>query len=242
MPAFVPKTSRQRRNLHGRRQGRPLRPAQRRLIEETLPALAIDLPCQAGGLDPAALFDDSVEEIWLEVGFGGGEHLAWQAARVSQTQRPVGLLGAEFFVNGIASLLRHIAATPAERCVRIFRGDVRDLLEALSPDCLDRVFVLFPDPWPKLRHHKRRIIQSQTLDRLAVLMRPGAELRVATDDPTYLRWILEQLLRHPAFDWTARGPQDWRRRPDDWPPTRYEQKALAAGRRPAYLVFSRRAG
>ena len=124
--------------------------------------------------------------------------------------------------------------------VRIFADDVRLLLPALPAGSLDRVFLLFPDPWPKTRHAARRFVCRDTLDRLAVLMRPGAELRIASDDPTYIAWALGQTLGHPAFAWLARQAADWRRPPPDWVPTRYEAKALAAGRRPAYLRFRRR--
>jgi tRNA (guanine-N7-)-methyltransferase len=116
------------------------------------------------------------------------------------------------------------------------------LLDRLPPDSLGRVFILFPDPWPKQRHHKRRLVAPATLDRLAVVMQPGAELRLATDDPGYLVWMLEHVTAHPAFAWLARGPADWRERPADWAPTRYEEKARAAGRTPVFLRFGHRGG
>ena len=121
------------------------------------------------------------------------------------------------------------------------QADALDLLAALPAGCLDRVFILFPDPWPKTRHHKRRIVARPVLDRLAQLMKPGAELRIATDDPSYREWILERVTDHPWFDWRVAGPDDWRRRSADWPATRYEKKALKAGRKPVYLRLSRRA-
>ena len=225
-----------RRILHGRRRGRPLRGGRQRLLHDLLPDLRIDLPPPGGSLDPAALFAPRPAALWLEVGFGSGEHLAWQAER----NPTVGFLGAEYYVNGVAALLRQIAERGLEN-VRVLQGDARALMDALPAACLQRVFVLFPDPWPKTRHHKRRIIQRASLTRLATLMNDGAELRVATDDPSYQRWILEHAVSHPAFDWLAEDPQDWRRRPDDWPPTRYERKALAEGRRPAFFRFRRRA-
>ncbi len=221
--------------LYGRRRGRPLRPGRRRLLRELLPAIRIALPPPGQMLDPASLFAHRREAIWLEIGFGSGEHLAWQAARNPN----VGLLGAEYYVNGVAALLRQIEAHGLDN-VRILHGDARALIDALPAACLARVFVLFPDPWPKTRHHKRRLIQRETLTRLAMIMADGAELRIATDDPTYQRWILEQAA-HPAFHWLAEGPEDWRTRPADWPATRYEQKSIAAGRRPAFLRFKRRA-
>jgi len=224
------------RSLHGRRQGRPLRPGRRRLLEALLPRVRVDLPSTGRTLDPAGLFDAKPRAVWLEIGFGSGEHLAWQAARNPE----IGMLGAEYFVNGVAALLRQIEDGGLDN-VRILQGDARALLDVLPAESLARVFVLFPDPWPKTRHHKRRLIRPATLRRLAAVMADGAELRIATDDPAYQGWILEQATAEPAFAWLAAGPADWRLRPADWPATRYERKAIAAGRRPVYLRFRRRA-
>jgi tRNA (guanine-N7-)-methyltransferase len=224
-----------RPSLYGRRRGRPLRPGRRRLLEELLPQIAVALPPTGERLDPDALFAQRPEALWLEIGFGSGEHLAWQAAR----HPGVGFLGAEVFVNGVAALLRRIDEHGLEN-VRVLQGDGRALLDVLPAACLERVFILFPDPWPKARHHKRRLIRRETLSRLATLMADGAELRLATDDPDYQRWILERATTHPAFAWLAEGPADWRARPADWPPTRYEQKAIAQGRQPLFLRFRRR--
>ena len=229
-----------RRQLYGRRSGRPLRPARARLVESLLPRLSLTLETAASARGLAALFETGPEkrgpeELWLEIGFGAGEHLAAQAAA-----RPeIGFLGVEVFVNGIASLLARIEAAGL-RNVRIYQGDGRDLLEALPEALLTRVSVLFPDPWPKIRHRRRRIIQAATLDHLARVLRDGGELRLATDDPDYLTWMLEKTTAHPAFEWRARRAADWRRRPADWPPSRYEQKALARGATPTYLRFRRR--
>ena len=224
-----------RRSLHGRRQGRPLRADRRRLLQELLPEIRIDPPPPGRTFDPAALFARRPAAVWLEIGFGSGEHLAWQAER----NPGIGFLGAEYFVNGVAALLRQIEDRGLDN-VRILQGDARALLDVLPAESLARVFILFPDPWPKTRHHKRRIVQHETLTRLAKLMTNGAELRVATDDPAYQGWILEHAVAHSAFCWLAEGPGDWRARPADWPPTRYEQKAIEDGRRPAYLRFRRR--
>ncbi|MFQ6017510.1 MAG: tRNA (guanosine(46)-N7)-methyltransferase TrmB [Kiloniellaceae bacterium] len=234
-----------RRAFHGRRTGRRLRPGLRSLLAELLPRLRVEPPAPGERLDPARLFGRAhrglgseicwPKEVWLEIGFGSGEHLAWQAER----HPDVGFIGAEYFVNGIAGLLRRVSERGIEN-LRIYQGDGRDLLDALPEGSLDRVFILFPDPWPKTRHHKRRIIRRETLDRLAAVMKDGVELRLATDDMGYLRWMLERLVRHPGFEWLARGPRDWRERPADWPPTRYECKALHQGRRAGYLRFRRR--
>ena len=223
------------RRVYGRRRGRPLRQGRRVLAESLLPRIAIILP-DRGPLDPKRLFPASPQAVWLEIGFGAGEHLAAQAVAHPE----VGLIGCEVFENGIARLLGEIAHQGLDN-VRILADDARLLLDRLRPGSLGRVFILFPDPWPKARHHKRRLIAPATLDRLAHVMQPGAELRLATDDPGYLDWMLEHVTARPDFIWTARTPADWRERPPDWPATRYEEKARAAGRIPAFLRFVRRA-
>jgi len=224
----------QRRVLHGRRRGRPLRPSQRLLLETALPRLRVALPAQ-GSLDPRRLFDAPVVAVWLELGFGGGEHLAWQAAA-----RPaIGMLGAEVFENGVAKLLAELERRSLGN-VRLVVDDARLLLAALPDRAIARVFILFPDPWPKERHKKRRLVTRETLDALARIMADGAELRLATDDMDYARAMLELAAAHADFRWLARDARDWRERTTDWPPTRYEAKALAAGRKPIYLRFARR--
>ncbi|MDF2765250.1 MAG: tRNA ((46)-N7)-methyltransferase TrmB [Rhodospirillales bacterium] len=224
----------ERLQLYGRRRGRRLRVGQQELLSELLPKLRIELPPSGGRLDPAALFPDA-RDVWLEIGFGGGEHLAWQAARHPE----IGFIGAEFFLNGVASLLGHLARGGIGN-VRIHPDDARPLLKALPDRSIGRAFLLFPDPWPKARHARRRFVGPENLAELARILKPGAELRFASDDPGSVAWTLEHLTRSPDFEWLARGPSDWRVRPDDWPATRYEEKALKAGRRPAYLRFRRR--
>ena len=222
------------RLLRGRRRGRKLRAGRQNLLERRLPQLAL-APPPDGVLDIRSLFDAAPADVWLEIGFGAGEHLAWQAERHPE----VGFIGAEVFINGVASLLRQVDAAGLTN-LRLWLDDGRDLIDALPPESLGRVFVLFPDPWRKARHHKRRFIQRATLDRLAEIMKDGAELRFATDHAGYLLWSLERLSAHPDFLWLARASRDWRERPDDWPPTRYERKAVDQGRRPTYLRFVRR--
>jgi tRNA (guanine-N7-)-methyltransferase len=224
-----------RANLYGRRHGRPLRPQRQRLLVELLPQLRLTAPAQGERLDTQSLFVTPKQDLWLEVGFGGGEHLAALAAR----HPDIGFIGCEPFVNGVSSLLKHLDAG-GQRNVRVVADDARPVLDALPDACLGRAFVLFPDPWPKVRHAFRRFIGPQNLDRLARVLRDGAELRLATDDPSLARWMLEHTWQHPAFAWTAQTPADWLNRPDDWPPTRYEGKAIAAGRRPCFLRFVRR--
>lgn len=223
-----------RRVLFGRRRSRPLRAGQEQRKVRLLPHLRVELP-QTGKLDPQTLFAPPPRAVWLEIGFGGGEHLAVQAER----HRDVGLLGCEVFDNGIVKLLGEI-----ERCrldnIRVFDDDARLLIAALEPGTISRVFALFPDPWPKQRHHKRRLVSRETLDGLARIMKAGAELRLATDDARYLAWMLERVTGHPDFEWLARRPADWRERPTDWPATRYEEKARVAGRSPVFLRLRRR--
>jgi tRNA (guanine-N7-)-methyltransferase len=223
-----------RLHFHGRRRGRKLRQGQQRLMQETLPGLKIELPPAGAGLDPEALFGPG-RELWLEVGFGSGEHLAWQAENNPQ----VSIIGCEVFENGIARAVGY-AVERGLRNLRFFPDDARMVMDRLPDGSLSRVFILFPDPWPKTRHAERRFVGRPNLDRLARLMRPGGELRMASDDPSQIRWMLAETIDHPAFVWLATGPEDWRQRPADWPGTRYEAKALREGRKPAYFRFRRR--
>jgi tRNA (guanine-N7-)-methyltransferase len=218
-----------RSDLHGRRLGRPLSAHQKTLVETLLPKLALG----DGPIEPRALFPGA-RTFALEVGFGGGEHLAAQARAHPQT----GFIGCEPFVNGIAKLLVQIEAQLLPN-VRVHAGDARDVLARLPAASLTAVYVLFPDPWPKARHHKRRFVQRETLDELARVMKPAAELRVATDHGDYAAWSLSLLMRDVRFRWTATRASDWRVRPADWPATRYEQKALSQGRTCVYLRFLR---
>ena len=226
--------------VYGRRVDKPLRARQASLMETLLPRVAMPDPepyLQADrasdAIDPRELFP-AVKEIWMEIGFGGGEHLAWQAR-----QHPdYGLIGAEPFTNGVAKLLGQIEDQKLEN-VRVHFGDARPLIETLKAGSLDRIFVLHPDPWPKKRHHKRRMINPWFFDQAARLLRSGGILRVASDIPDYIRWTLMHAQGATQFEWTAERAEDWRRRPDDWPQTRYEAKALREGRTPAYLTFRR---
>ena len=175
-----------------------------------------------------------VEDVWLEVGFGAGEHLLQQA----RNNPRVGLIGAEPYEAGVAKLLTHMAHDPPPN-IRLYEGDARDIIEALPDASLGRVFLLFPDPWPKTRHHKRRFVQMDLLDRLARVMNPGAEFRFASDDAPYFEWTLERISAHPDFEWQVSSSADWLTRPADWPQTRYEAKELHG--KPAYLRAIRKA-
>ncbi|WP_428407161.1 tRNA (guanosine(46)-N7)-methyltransferase TrmB [Hyphococcus sp.] len=217
--------------LYGRQQDKPLKRRQQRLMETLLPRISVPME---GPIDPAALFP-LAEEIHLEVGFGGGEHLAWQAARHPQN----GYIGAEPFNNGVGKLLGLVDEAELQN-VRIHHGDARPLLEALPDASLTRLYVLHPDPWPKKRHFKRRMISPWFFAEAARLLKPGGELRIASDIRDYIRWTLMHAQNAPQFEWTAERAADWKNRPDDWPQTRYEAKSLREGRTPAYLVFRRK--
>ncbi|MEI8395887.1 MAG: tRNA (guanine(46)-N(7))-methyltransferase TrmB [Rhodospirillaceae bacterium] len=221
--------------LYGRRHGRPLRRRKSWLMESLLPELQLERPASGSRLDPYTLFPAPVTEVRLEVGFGGGEHLAAQA----QARPDIGFIGCEPFMNGVAGLLDHAEREHLTN-IRILADDARFLLDALPDAVIRACYVLFADPWPKRRHWERRFIGPENLERLARVLTDGAELRLASDDPGLVGWMLEHTWHHPAFEWLARRAEDWRSRPEDWPPTRYEQKAIEAGRRPVFLRFRRR--
>jgi tRNA (guanine-N7-)-methyltransferase len=212
---------------YGRLKSRPIKPRQAALVEQRLPELRIP----AGPVDPAKL--GPFGETWLEIGFGGGEHMAAQAARHSS----VLILGAEPFQNGVASAVRHIEEQALDN-VRVHDGDVRDLMARLPDGSLARAFILFPDPWPKARHHKRRLIQADTVAELARLIAPGGRLRFASDWADYVDWALERISANPAFTWQAERADDWRVPPADHVTTRYEEKRLGDCA-PVFLDFVR---
>ena len=213
---------------YGRLKTRTIKPRQAALMETLLPALRPP----AGAFDPRALMPGAAE-VWLEIGFGGGEHMAAQAGLHPDTL----ILGAEPFQNGVASALRHIDEAHLTN-VRVLDGDVRELMARLPDASLDRVFVLFPDPWPKTRHHKRRILQADSVADLARLLKPGGRLRFASDVAHYVDWALALILANPAFRWTADQASDWRVPPADHITTRYEEKRLGDCA-PVFLDFAR---
>lgn len=225
-----------RRNFYGRRSGKTLRPSQRGYLDEDLDTLSPgpvdwDANPTRTPLDLNALFGDG--PLWLEIGFGGGEHLVHQAA----LNPDVGLIGCEPFINGVAMLLGKIRKAGVGN-LRVHPGDARDLFDVLPKASVSKVFLLYPDPWPKKRHRRRRFVTPEHLEPLARVMAPGAELRVATDIPDYVRQTLIEVPRH-GFHWLAEGPDDWRKPWPDWITTRYEAKALREGRVPQYLTFRR---
>ncbi|HZZ36491.1 MAG TPA: tRNA (guanosine(46)-N7)-methyltransferase TrmB [Caulobacteraceae bacterium] len=214
---------------YGRIKSRPIKPRQAALMTTLLPRIATP----AGPFDPKTLMPQA-RAVWLEIGFGGGEHLAGQAARRPDTL----FLGAEPFLNGVASALRHIDEAGLAN-VRLHAGDARALMAALPDGCLERIVVLFPDPWPKSRHHKRRLIQADFVAEAARLLNRGGRLRFATDWADYANWALERFLRSGAFIWLAETACDWRHPAADHIPTRYEQKRLGDCE-PVWLEFERR--
>ena len=217
----------------GRRKGHPLRPHQAALFDTLLPRLALDLARPAPP-DLYALFS-GVDDVRLESGFGGGEHLIAEAQRLPQT----GFIGVEPFVNGMAKALAAIEQHKLTN-IRLHHGDTTDLLAWLPAASLARFDLLYPDPWPKRRHWKRRFVQDNTVAAIARIVRSGGEFRFASDIPDYVAWTLMRLQRSPDFIWTAERADDWRKPWADWPGTRYEAKAQREGRLPCYLIFRRR--
>ncbi len=217
--------------LYGRQTGHALRPRQERLLAETLPRLRVDPTAPLAALA-------GCREIWLEVGAGGGEH----ARALAAAHPTAGIIACEVFRNGLCSLLGPLVAEGAEATgalpanLRVWDDDARVLLRALADAALDRLYLMFPDPWPKARHAKRRLVHPHMLPLLARVLKPGAEWRLASDDPTYQSWVEQVMAAQALF---APASDSWER-PAGWPPTRYEAKALRAGRRPRYWVFTRR--
>jgi tRNA (guanine-N7-)-methyltransferase len=214
----------------GRRKGKKLRAAQDELVQTLLPTIRV-VP---GSDIPAQFPNPQARETWLEIGFGGGEHLAAQA----RTHRDANIIGCEPFVNGMAKLLAVIEHERLDN-IRVWDDDVTDLLPTLPDASFDRVYILYPDPWPKRRQRKRRLVSDENLAMLARVMKPGAELRFASDIDDYIGWVLARILRSPHFRWTATRANDWRTPYEGWPGTRYEAKAIREGRVPSYLTLVR---
>lgn len=218
------------RRLYGRRQGHRLREGQAGLVEALLPAVAVP---PDGALDAAALFGAD-RPLALEIGFGKGEHLARQAAWAPGT----GFIGCEPFLDGVVGALMKIDADGLDN-VRLHMGDALDVLERLPDASLDRAWLLHPDPWPKARHAKRRFMNDGPIGLLAAKLKPGGAFRFGTDHPVYVAHAMMVMARQPAFAWDATAPSDFLRRPDDWPETRYEQKARARGHEVWYFRYMR---
>ncbi len=211
--------------VHGRKRSHRLSIAGQQLLDELLPLVSV--PLDVAAQNPMHLFAPPCRELWLEIGFGDGGHLAWLAAANPE----IGFIGCEPYVNGVAHLLETIAAQ-GQGNIRIHAGDARDILAALPAKSVARVFILFPDPWPRKRHHKRRFISAENLDALARIMPPARELLFASDSADYCQWTMAHMQNHPDFSEAVheRG---------EAPITKYEAKARAAGRTPRYLRFIR---
>lgn len=225
------------RNFYGRRKGKHLRDSQEVYLEEDLAALSPGLVDWDVNPERQPLRTDEIfggKDVWLEVGFGGGEHMVHQAE-----QNPdIGIIGCEPYINGVAMLLGKIRTAGVEN-LRVYPGDVRDMFDVLPDASISKAFLLYPDPWPKARHHRRRFVTAEHLEPLNRVLKPGAIFRVATDIADYVRQTLEEVPKQ-GFEWLAEGPSDWRVPWDDWISTRYEQKALREGRSPHYLTFRKR--
>ena len=226
------------RNFHGRRRGKTLRPGQAKLIDTRLaelapPGIGWDENPERTPIDLKALFPGK-REVWLEIGFGSGEHAIAQAARYPD----VGLIACEPFINGVAALLSKIEASGVSN-LSVTDSDARDVMDVLPEGSISRAFLLYPDPWPKTRHHKRRFVNPEQIEMLARVLAPKAKLRVATDIEDYVRHTLVAFDRDDRFRWLAERPSDWRNAWEDWSGTRYEAKAFREGRVPHYLTFER---
>lgn len=215
----------------GRRKGRKLSPRQQSLVDELLPSVRLDVK---RGASITEQFPPNLSRYWLEIGFGAGEHLLAQA----QNNPSVGFIGCEPYLDGVVKVLSAIERGKLDQ-IRVFPDDAREVLRWLPDASIERVFVLFPDPWPKRKHVRRRLINQSTIAELARVLRPEGELRLATDIADYARTMLVAAGSEPRFCWLAEGPGDWRQRPADWPPTRYEAKAKREGRSCCYLRFRR---
>lgn len=219
--------------VYGRRQGKPIKKASKERLEKYFPTYSITV--EEGKVDLSTLFNHAPMQYWLEIGFGKGEHLIEQA----KANPDVGFIGCEPFLNGVSGLINHLDREGVTN-IRFFMDDARLLMDALPDQSFSRAFILFPDPWRKKRHYKRRVVSQGNLNVLSRLLKDGSQLRVGTDHHDYCRWILACFMEHSDFDWQSNSPDDWHKRPDDWPATRYELKALEAGRLSAYMTFLRK--
>ena len=218
------------RRLYGRSKGRPLRARQAELVERLLPQ--VGLPAE-GALTSQRLFGDE-RPLHFEIGFGAGEHLAYRGDLLPDH----GFIGVEPFLNGVAGALGHIRARGLTN-VRLHMGDALDVLERLPDASLRFVYLLHPDPWPKARHAKRRMVNDGPLDLIAAKLEPGGEFRLGTDDPIYCRWSMMIMNRPRDFEWLAESASDFLTRPGGWPETRYEAKARRQGREVWYFRYRR---
>lgn len=222
----------QRRKIWGRRQIRPLKTTQKKLLEDLYPTIQVTVN-PGTPIDPSLILPD-YKEYHLEIGFGGGEHLSWRA----QNNPTIGYLGCEPFMTGVASLLGNIHDHTLKN-IRIVNDDARLLARALPEACLNRIYILFPDPWHKKRHNKRRIVHDETIADFSRILKPGGELFLATDITDYGEWMQDVLSKRPEFTMTLGNRTSLHERPEPWPLTKYEQKGIAAGRQAIFLVYKK---
>lgn len=220
--------------FYGRRHGKALKPLQAAIRDEFLPKLHLAPNDLSPNFDLKSLFEANVSGVILEIGFGGGEHLIHR----SRQECAFGFIGVEPFVNSMAKCMFSYSEQPTGN-LRVYDDDATVLLDALPEGQIDRIDLLYPDPWQKTRHHKRRFVSQKNLNRFARVLKPGGLFRFASDIPHYINWTLSHCDEHPSFEWIASGPKDWHTPYDGWPSTRYEAKALREGRTPCYLQFNR---
>lgn len=252
------------RRLYGRRQGRPLNESRQTVLDEVLPKLSLTLPSDEGPLplpggrgqrrsasnedrsvnvvgegkrllNPQSLFPAPRAAIWMEIGFGNGEHVA----AMMRAQPENGFIACEPFINGMSAFLKQIKDEPHDH-VRVWMDDAIRVVDSLTPGSLAGIYVLNPDPWPKKRHFKRRIISQTNLDKFAHVLEPGGQLIMTTDVDDLAEWMVTQASNHPAFEWQAERAADWQTAPAGWLPTRYETKGIKAGRKQSYLLFRKK--
>ena len=221
---------------YGRRRSRKLREGQKQLVDNLLPKYRVDLPIITKfKLDPTKLFNKAPNAIWMEIGFGFGEHLA----NLAKKNPHIGFIGCDPYINGIASLLTKISSSNIEN-IRIFDDDVRLLIPYLPEASIERLFILFADPWPKYRHRYRRITVDENLSEFARILTNEGQILFATDQHAFAAWSLANILREKKLEWTARRSRDWKQEPDDWMPTRYQIKAQDKGEKPLFINLQRR--
>ncbi|NBT39307.1 MAG: tRNA (guanosine(46)-N7)-methyltransferase TrmB [Alphaproteobacteria bacterium] len=220
-----------KKTIFGRRKGKPLRQGLAQMLSVDYPKYELFHHNIPSPIDLKRVFPHS-HMYGLEIGFGGGEHLLVRA----QQSPDLGFIGVEPFTNGMAKMVRELSRHDLEN-VRLYNGDARDVLHHLKPNCLDQVTILYPDPWPKLRHHKRRFVQTDTLQAVAKVLRQGGMLQIASDIPDYISWVLRHQRNVPQLRWLVEGAGSWNQSYEGWPGTRYEKKAIREGRKPCYLTF-----